>query len=463
MRRKILAAILVTVALALVLSGAGTYLLLRREANRSTEAGLRNQAEGIIDLVPLARVRGTGTIRTQRIVKGLKLKGISIVVVGRRGKVRGQLPKGIKAADIDPTALLAGETVSGRRSGLVFAAASTAESTVAGAATTSANGAVVVAVLTRTPQRPSAPIGWFLVAGGIALAIGAGVAAWLSESLTRPLRQAEEATVRIAAGDLGAHLPEPPPTAHDEVATLTRSINAMAVSLATSRGLERQFLLSISHDLRTPLTSIRGYADAITEGIGPAPIEAARVIVVEAKRLDRLVRDLLDLARLDAREFTFDLRAVAVAEVVVDTTEGIRGTAESAGLDLQVREPATDTTAMIDPDRLAQVMANLGENACKFAASAVWVDVRVEGANVVIDVIDDGPGIAALDLDRVFERLYVTDRRPVRQVGGTGLGLAIVHELVGGMGGRVGVSSPALADGRGARFSVSLPTAPAAG
>ncbi len=462
MRRRILAAILATVALALVFSGTGTYLLLRREANRSTEAGLRAQAEGIIDLVPLTRVRGTGVIRNQRVVKGLKLQGISIVAIGPEGAVRGQLPAGIETGDLDPPALLAGETVSGRRSGLVFAAAGTSGSTVERAATATRSGAVVVAVLTREPQRPSAPIGWFLIAGGIALAIGAGAAVWLSEGLTRPLREAEEATVRIAAGDLDAHLPEPPPSADDEVATLTRSINAMAMALGTSRGLERQFLLSISHDLRTPLTSIRGYADAITEGIGPPPAEAARVIGVEAQRLDRLVRDLLDLARLDAREFSFDLRPVPVAEVVVDTVEGIRTTAEAAGLELKVREPTADSTALVDPDRLAQVVANLGENACKYAASAVWVDVRVEHGVVVVEVIDDGPGIAATELSRVFERLYVTDRRPVRQVGGTGLGLAIVHELVGGMGGRVRVSSPALADGRGARFTVTLPATPSA-
>ena len=126
MRRRILAAILATVALALVFSGTGTYLLLRREANRSTEAGLRAQAEGIIDLVPLTRVRGTGVIRNQRVVKGLKLQGISIVAIGPEGAVRGQLPAGIEAGDLDPPALLAGETVSGRRSGLVFAAAGTA-------------------------------------------------------------------------------------------------------------------------------------------------------------------------------------------------------------------------------------------------------------------------------------------------------------------------------------------------
>jgi len=452
MRRRILTAILGTVALSLILAGTGTYLLLRRQADRATESSLRAEAEGIVDLVPLRRAPGAGPVRTKRLVKGLRLEGISLVSVGPQGGVRGALPDGVTEADLDPQAILAGQTVSGRHGHLVYAAAS-----VVGP-----RGAVA-AVLTREPQRPEAPIGWFLAAGGLALAVGAGVAAWLSESLTRPLRQAQAATVRIAAGDLSAPLPEPAGGRHDEVTELIRSINAMAASLAHSRGLERQFLLSVSHDLRTPLTSIRGYADAIAEGIGPAPAEAARVIGVEAQRLERLVRDLLELARLDAREFSFHLLPVSVGEVVVDTAEGLRRTAEAAGIDLVVREPNQAAVALVDPDRLAQAVANLAENGLKYAATTLWVEVRTDAADgVVIDVADDGPGIAAADLAHVFERLYVTDRRPTREVGGTGLGLAIVRELVTGMGGRVAAASPALEDGRGARLTITLPTAPAA-
>ena len=449
MRRRILAAILLTVALSLVLAGTGTYLLLRRQAAQATEANVRSEAEAVVGLVGVARNSATtGAIREKRVIQGFRLEGISLVVIGPLGRASGELPDGVTVGDLDVDALRAGDTLSGRTGSLRWAAAP-----VVGP-----KGGVVVAVLTKKAGGPRAPIGWFLLAGSVALAIGAAVAAWVSDSLTRPLRQAEAATVRIAAGDLSAPLPEPPPTADHELASLTRSINAMAAALAHSRGLERQFLLSVSHDLRTPLTSIRGFADAIAEGVSPEPADAARVIGTEARRLDRLVQDLLDLARLDAREFTFDLRPLDVSEVVIDTVEGFRPTAEAAGIDLHVSDPAPALRSTIDPDRLAQAVANLVENGLKYAASSLWVEVRADGAGgTLVSVVDDGPGIAVGDLPQVFERLYVTDRRPTRQVGGTGLGLAIVRELAAGMGGRAWAESPALADGRGARLVVALP------
>jgi two-component system sensor histidine kinase BaeS len=319
---------------------------------------------------------------------------------------------------------------------------------------------VVTVVITRASEPPAPPVGWFLVGSALALAVGAAVAAWLAESLTRPLRAAQAATMAIAAGDMTTRLADPPPGDHDEVAQLARSINHMAAQLAYSRGLERQFLLSVSHDLRTPLTSIRGYAEAIADGTAPDPADAARVISGESQRLSRLVGDLLDLARLDAHEFSFDLRPVPVVEVVTETAEGMRPAAEEAGVALTVREPPHPSVAVVDPDRLAQCVANLIENGLRFATTSLWVDTLVGSDGLVaIHVTDDGPGIAPAEVDRVFTRLYVTDRTPRRRGGGTGLGLAIVEQLVAGMGGTVRAESPALDDGRGARLVISLPAA----
>src|SRR5213078_4532728 len=126
---------------------------------------------------------------------------------------------------------------------------------------------------------------------------------------TRPLREAQDATRRISAGDLTTRLPVAKPGAKDELTSLAESINAMAESLERSKGLERQFLLSVSHDLRTPLTSIRGYAEALAERKAK-PGHAAAVILSEARRLERLVGDLLELAKLDARRFSLDMRAI---------------------------------------------------------------------------------------------------------------------------------------------------------
>ena len=282
------------------------------------------------------------------------------------------------------------------------------------------------------------------------LGAAVAVASVLGARLTRPLRDAQRATRRIAEGDLSARLPEP--RGDDELATLTRSINSMAETLERSRGLERQFLLAVSHDLRTPLTSIRGFAEAIAEGKAPDNAQAAAVITAESRRLERLVRDLLELAKLDARRFSLDVRATDVAEVVTETAEGFRPAADDAHVQLDVVTNGQGLLATADPDRLAQVVANLVENALKFASGAITVGAARSGGAVVLWVDDDGPGIPADDLPRVFERFFTSTRTPARQVG-SGLGLSIVRELVDAMGATVRAEP---ADGRGARMVVAL-------
>jgi two-component system sensor histidine kinase BaeS len=278
----------------------------------------------------------------------------------------------------------------------------------------------------------------------------AAVAANLGRRLTRPLREAQAATGKIASGDLAARVPENPGDG-EELAGLARSINAMAEGLERSRRLERQFLLSVSHDLRTPLTSIRGFAEALSEGKAPDPAHAADIIGTEARRLERLVGDLLELAKLDARRFSLDVRGTDVAEVVADTAEGFRPAADAAGVRLTVA-PEPGTTAAADPDRLAQVLANLIENALKFAGTSISVGSGRSGPGVAVWVDDDGPGIPAEDLAHVFEPFWHSSRSPAREVG-TGLGLAIVAELVAAMGGTV--RAEPLASG-GTRMTVTL-------
>jgi two-component system sensor histidine kinase BaeS len=447
MRRRLLAAIMGTVVLALVLSGTGTYLLLRRQGVRTIETSLRAEATTVAGLVRSSQDPNV-RIAQSRVVSGLRLEGVGVVVRLPDGELRGELPEGVEERDVPADVLVPGDERSGRRPGIFWAS-----STVAGA-----KDSVVTVVLTREAEPPRAPVGWFVLGGGIALLVGAAVAGWFSSSLTRSLRHAQQATQQIARGDLSVRVPEPAPGATDEVAELSRSINAMAAALADGRRLERQFLLSVSHDLRTPLTSIRGYADAITDGTIGEPTEAARVISTEAQRLGRLVGDLLDLARLDANAFSFDLQAVPIGEVVIEAVEGFRPTAEEAGVVLEIVDPSIDARAVVDPGRLVQALANLLENGLKHALSSLWVETTVgDQGGITITVTDDGPGIAPRDLPNVFERLYVTDRRPRRQVGGTGLGLAIVRELVHAMGGRTWVESPALPDELGARFVIALP------
>jgi two-component system OmpR family sensor kinase len=455
MTRRLILAIVGTTIAALALAGAGTLLLATVRARQSTEADLRNESRQLART--LARAEATASngpftparrALVRAVVRALKLEDVSIMTFGPQGRTTDAPPDGVTLDDLDTEALLGGSTVSGAHGSLVYAASASKMPT----------GGSLVAVVTReadTGLRPAAR--WFVLAGFITVALGAGVAVLLGRRLTRPVREVDDAAHRIAAGELSTRLPEPPANATDELADLVRSINAMAASLERSRGVEHQFLLSVSHDLRTPLTSIRGYAEAISDGATSDPQWAAGVILAEARRLERLVRDLLDLARLQSPAFSLQMQPVDLSGVARATTGGFAPDAHAAELALTV-ELAGALLVRGDGDRLAQVVANLVENALRYAHTAVRVATALEGPWAVLTVEDDGPGIAPDDLAHVFERLYVARHEPVRKESGSGLGLAIVRELVDAMGGTVAAEA---APGGGARMVVRLPALPA--
>ena len=202
---------------------------------------------------------------------------------------------------------------------------------------------------------------------------------------------------------------------------------------------------------------------------------AADVIIAESRRLERLVGDLLDLTKLEARQMSISMRPTDAAEVVATTAEGFRPAAAKSGLQIAVDVPGSDAgptgasapaapspLVAADPDRLAQLLANLLENAMTFARTTVSVAMTRDAGSgaCVITVDDDGPGIAQGDLVRVFERFYRADRGPNRRMG-SGLGLAIVAELATAMGGSVRAESPTGGDG-GSRFIVTLAPWPGA-
>jgi len=291
------------------------------------------------------------------------------------------------------------------------------------------------------------PLGrWFIVGSMVALAAAALVAVRLAKRISAPLAPVTAATAQIASGEFGTRV-EPDHGWPVEMVGLAQAVNDMAGALQRSKGLEQQFLMSVSHDLRTPLTSIRGFAEALADGTAAADPKmtkhSAEVIVAQSRRLERLVKDLLELARLDARQFSLHMRATDVGHLISAASGGFAPVAAKHDLALSVDvEPGPSMTADIDPDRLSQVIANLVENATKYATSTVRLDVRrvapIGGQQrVEVSVHDDGPGIADEDLPHVFERLYVAKREPVRHEVGSGLGLAIVSELVSMMGGSV--------------------------
>ncbi|MGI9032759.1 MAG: ATP-binding protein [Acidimicrobiales bacterium] len=419
MTRRITLTMVAVVGGALLVASVATLVLSRLADRRHTRAELAAQAQRLATTVE--DVQNRMVLRT--VTATLRLEDLRIVTIGPAG-VRGLLPDGVTAGDLHVARLRAGKTVTGAHGALVLAAAPVPRP----------NNLFVV-VLTRRLGGGRGVGLVILAVGAITLAVAAAIATSLGRRLTLPLREARQATRRIASGDLAARVPVHPSDGED-LAALAESINVMAASLERSRGLERQFLLSVSHDLRTPLTSIRGYAEALADGRVPDPPQAAAVVLAEARRLERLVADLLELANLGARRFSLDIRRTDVAEVVVDTADGFVPAAEAAGVALVVEGGNRGVEAAADPDRLAQVVANLIENALKFARSRIVVGTASAPGGVSVWVDDDGPGILGADLAHVFEPFWQSTRAAARQVG-TGLGLAIVAELVDAMGGAV--------------------------
>lgn len=292
------------------------------------------------------------------------------------------------------------------------------------------------------------PLGWTLVPAGLAGALLAGLLALLlARRLTRPLAEVSEAAARLAAGERHVAVPV---RGRDELSRLARTFNDMSDELGRAREAERTFLLSVSHELKTPLTAIRGYAEGLEEGAVEAG-EAGRTIRAESARLERLVADLLDLARLDRREFSIAVSPVDLGALAAEVGRRHAARARAFGVTLTVKAPPTAWVSG-DHDRVLQIASNLVENALR--ATPPDGRVTIEVAPGTLTVCDTGPGLAAGDLPRAFDRFYLHEKLARGRQEGSGLGLAVVAELATAMGGSTSVESE---PGRGARFSVRLP------
>ncbi|WP_420638214.1 sensor histidine kinase [Candidatus Poriferisocius sp.] len=457
MRRRLTIALLGTVLVSLLLAGIVTLSLVRRADRQATQRALEQEATVLAELMETNPfdLRHPNP-RLLLAAETLRRNDVTVLLLRDRA-VLGEFPDQVLPEDLHPLAAGSERQVSGIRGSTAWAAA-----------VGERPGRLPTAVVLTddADQLLGTVVRWSVVSAAISLGLAAVVAAVLSRRLTRPLSQARDATLTIADGDLSARVPIQAGR-RDEIGDLSSSINDMAASLERSHNVERQFLMSISHDLRTPLTSIRGYSEAIVDGTAADEPQAAEIIVSEAARLERLVNDLLDLARLDAREFTLDLRLVDVGTVIEEVCAGFAQVAADRQLELRALMPAetgrvAPVMAWCDPGRLAQIIANLVQNALRFADTIVQVECRMEdssddpavGARTIITVADDGPGISEQDRPHVFERLYVARHTPQAKEAGSGLGLAIVAELAEAMNGAVSVA------GRhpvGTQFTVELP------
>jgi len=273
-----------------------------------------------------------------------------------------------------------------------------------------------------------------LIAALAGAALAAGAALLLARRIARPVHRVAEASRSLARGTR----PEPLPVeGAAELATLATAFNDLAEQLARAREAERSFLMSVSHELKTPLTAIRGYAEAIEDG-ALDPLEAATTVAAEAARLERLVKDLLDLARMNRTDFSVHNSEIDLAEVADDAVRRYQQQAAGFGVSLQALSVGV-APAVGDADRVLQVVSNLVENALRMTPRGG--EVRVVTAPGLLRVEDNGPGLRPEEHAHAFERFYLHERYGRERTVGTGLGLAIVKELTQAMGGTVEVAS----------------------
>ena len=287
------------------------------------------------------------------------------------------------------------------------------------------------------------------------LVVAAGVAWWASRRITRPVLTLSRAADEIAEGRYDVAVPQL--KGGDEISHLAQRFSDMAARLAEAEELERNFLMSVSHELRTPLTAIRGHLEAVREGVVHEPeaqAESLDVIAAETDRLERLVGDVLDLAKLDARRFTVLREEVDMGRLLDQAYASFGEEARRRGIEYRclANERPVITT---DGDRVLQIISNLLANAFRWTPDGGTIELALDAENgdVSVAVADSGPGIKRDEQERIFRPFWSQDG------GGTGLGLTIARELAMALGGRIELASTT---GEGSRFALVLPATPAA-
>jgi two-component system sensor histidine kinase BaeS len=462
---------LLTVGIAVltaVLAGLLAVGLTRSSAEESARATLSRIADAAAvraDAGEAARLRQSRAVRT---LGGL---GVESASVTQRGAITSTSPLARQAlTPARQQALLAGRPISARdeiAGGTVL---------VEGRPT-DAGGIILVQRRADATADSDRLVRRVLLALGIAAAIAIAVSAAMARRLARPLRRTADAAHSLAAGRRDIAVPVEGPT---EVAEVASALNALSGSLTRSEGRQRDFLLSVSHDLRTPLTGISGYAESLASGVVP-PDETARVggvVLTEARRLERLVGDLLDLARLGADQPRLVAERTDLVSIGREVESVWAKRCAAVGVPFAYLPAVEQAPVTTDPARVRQLVDGLLENALRVTPSGrpIVVEVRAQarpvataaptagaeppGPGFVVEVRDGGPGLTDADIPVAFEPSVLHERyRGLRPVG-TGLGLAIVGRLTALLGGSIEAGHAA--EG-GARFTLWLPATGPAG
>lgn len=303
-------------------------------------------------------------------------------------------------------------------------------------------GSLTVVIGRAEPLFPVRQVFWALV---VALVVGAvltvALGVWFAQSLSVRLGSIADAARSVGEGDFTVRAEG---KGNDEISEVAGAFNSMADDLASARDRERRFLMAVGHDLRTPLTTIRGYAEALDQGDVPEDKlpEVAAVLHRQTDQLSRLIEDVSLLAAIQTSEFSLRPEAVGFGGLVEESIRGYQPRSDAASIDLTC---ATEPMGrfIVDPDRVRQVIGNLMDNALRYTPEGGTIAVVASGDpdRVRLVITNSGPPIRSEDLPHVFDRLYVADRYRAERPSGSGLGLAIVKELLDAMGGTITCSS----------------------
>ncbi|MFD9516516.1 ATP-binding protein [Streptomyces sp. NPDC059979] len=465
--RNIVVLTTVVAALAVALTGLIAWQTAARGAEQRERDQLTRQATVLSRLPALSEALFTGA----QVLAGPN--GVQLAVITPDGKVSGSATPAVDRAS--KAALLAGDPVSttgilGGREVLLVGRPGVR------------GGAVVLtepyAVVTENTNQIRRNVIVPLVAGMLGAALAGAL---LARRIARPLVTAAQIAHRLADGERGVPAPVDGPR---ETADIGRALNVLDEALAHSENRQREFLLSVSHDLRTPLTALQGYAEALADGlIEPERLsEVGGILADETRRLDRFLGDLLDLARLEADDFRLDMAASDLGAVVAEAAAFWTGPCARHGVELRVERPggsgelegtgepegaegagraAPPVVVETDPFRVRQLIDGLVQNALRVTPEGAPLVLAVRptaGGGAELQVRDGGPGLTDDDVRIAFDHGALHERyRDTRPVG-SGLGLAIAHRLTGRLGGVIRVEGHGPEGG--ASFTVTLPSAP---
>ncbi|MGD9955950.1 MAG: ATP-binding protein [Candidatus Nanopelagicales bacterium] len=429
---------------AVLVAGVVSYPLVSASAQSQAARQLGLQADLLAEVLQRQDDGVMGQMMSgARLRQVLAAQGIDVQVVRARGTASPPI------TDADLATVRAGGSVSDVR-----ATASGGTVLVEGRPVSANRSVFLLQDAGTAISQSSVALRRLLLAGAIGLLVAVAVGLLAARRLVRPLREASDAAERMASGARDVALPVDGP---EEVATVSESLNRLSAALASSEGRQRDFLLTVSHELRTPLTGITGYAEALADGVVESEQvpAAGALMLAEAQRLERLVADLLDLARLGAADLRLSVAEVDLVALCGEAAGVWAQRCEKVGVRFSAELPAS-LVARTDPLRVRQIIDNLCENALRVTPSGgpLVIALRPEAGGAVLEVRDGGPGLTADDVAVAFEPAALYERyRGVRTVG-TGVGLALVGRLAERLGGRAFAGA---APEGGARIGVVLP------